>query len=85
MVLKIIKQIIFVVICSAISSMLSYLANSSLVFDKLIEWGIMQETVNIPLIQDYCLWIGIAFAAVVLSLNLIITKVRYDHMLEQRN
>lgn len=85
MVLKMIKQIVIVVIFSAIASTLSYLANSSLVFDKLIEWGIMQEMVNIPLVQDYCLWIGIIFSSVVLSLNLIITKVQYDHMIEQRN
>lgn len=82
---KIAKQIISVIILSAIPAFLSYLANSSLVFDKLIEFGLLGESINIPLVQDYCLWIGIVFSSIVLSFNLIVTKVKCDHILEQRN
>ena len=82
---KIVKQIISVVFLSAIPAFLSYLANSSLIFDKLIEYGFLGGTINIPLVQDYCLWIGIVFSVIVLSVNLIVTKVKYDHILEQRN
>lgn len=82
---KFVKQFISVIIFSAIPAFLSYLANSTLIFDKLIESGLLAETLDIPLIQDYCLWIGIVFSALALSFNLLLTKVRYDHILEQRN
>ena len=82
---KIAKQIFVVFIFSAIPALLSYLASSSLVFDKLIGYGLLGDTINVPLIQDYCLWIGIIFSAFVLSINLIITKVKCDYLLEQRN
>ena len=85
MINKIIKEILLVIIFSAIPSTLSYLANSSLVFDKLIQWRILSEGINVPLIQDYCLWIGIVFSAICLSLNLIITKIKYDGILDERN
>ena len=60
---KFVKQFISVIIFSAIPAFLSYLANSTLIFDKLIESGLLAETLDIPLIQDYCLWIGIVFSA----------------------
>ena len=82
---KIIKQILIVVVISAIPGLLSYMASSSLIFDKLIAYGYVGEAINIPVIQDYCLWISIVLSALFLSLNLIVTKVKYDHILEQRN
>lgn len=82
---KTVKQILSVTLLSAISAFLSYLANSTLIFDKLVQHGILGNTIDISLIQDYCLWIGIFVSAVGLSLNLIITKVKHDHILEQRN
>lgn len=83
--LKIVKQIISVVIFSAIPAFLSYLANSSLIFNKLIEYGVLGKNVNVELIQDYCLWIGIILSAIVLSTNLLVTKIKYENILEQRN
>lgn len=82
---KFVKQFIFVIIFSAIPAFLSYLANSTLIFDKLIALGLLGETLDVPLIQDYCLWIGIIFSAVALSFDLFVTKVKYNHILEQRN
>ena len=55
MIKKFLKEVILVVIFSVISAVLSYLANSSLIFDKMILHGFLSENVNIPLIQDYCL------------------------------
>ncbi len=82
---KIVKQIISVTLLSTISAFLSYLANSTLIFDKLVKYGIIGTTIDISTIQDYCLWIGIAVSTVGLSLNLIVTIVKHDHILEQRN
>ncbi len=80
-----IKQTIIVIVLSAIPAFLSYAANSSLIFDKLIEVGVIGEFLDVPLIQDYCLWIGIAISAFGLSLNLLITKIKHEQILEQRN
>lgn len=82
---RIIKQIVTVFVLSAIPSILSYMASSSLIFDKMKEYGIIGDSINIPFIQDCCLWIGIIISALTLSLNLIITKAKYDEILEQRN
>lgn len=83
--LKIFKHIIYVLLTSGISALCSYLANSSLIFDKMVDWGIIADTKSIPVIQDYCLWIGILFSAVFISLNLIITTEKYLHTFEERN
>lgn len=83
--MKLVKTIIRIIIISAVPAVLSYLANSSLIFDKLIEWKVLSAEVNISLIQDWCLWIGIVFSAFALSLNLIRTQYKYDRTLEERN
>lgn len=85
MIKNVVKVILPVIIFSAIPSVLSYLANSSFVFDKLQKNGWIGQAVNISEIQDFCLWVGIVFSALLLSLNLIITKFRRDSYLEQRN
>lgn len=82
---KIARQILSVIFFSAISAFSSYLANSTLIFDELIKRGLIGENINIPIVQDYCLWIGVVFSALTLSLNLIVTKVKHDHILEKRN
>lgn len=82
---KIAKRIFSVVFLSAVPAFLSYLANSSLVFDKLIELQFLSEKINVALIQDYCLLASILFSALALSLNLIFTQIRHDQILEQRN
>ena len=82
---KIIKEVVKISVFTALASFLSYLANSKLIFEKLISAGIVSENIDIPLIQDYCLWLGIIISSLFLSLNLIITKVKFDHILEQRN
>ena len=82
---KTLKTLIVTIVFSAIPAFLSYLASSSLIFDKLIKIGFWGETINIPLVQDYCLWIGIAFSAIFLSAKLFCTKQKYSHVLEQRN
>ena len=82
---KVLRQIGTVIIVSAIPAFLSYMANSTLIFDKLISYGLIGESINIPLIQDYCLWISIAFSAFFLSLNLVVTKVKHDRIVDQRN
>lgn len=82
---KTLKTLIVTIVFSAIPAFLSYLASSSLIFDKLIQIGFLGETINIPLVQDYCLWIGIAFSAIFLSAKLFCTKQKYSHVLEQRN
>ena len=82
---RVVKHIIFTVAFSAIPALLSYLANSSLLFDKLLQNGLLGKKVDIKLIQDYCLWLGIIISAIALSSNLFITKLKYDSILEQRN
>ena len=81
----ILKRFITVVIVSAIPAFLSYLANSSLLFDKMIEFGLLSDSIDIPLVQDYCLWIGIVFSAIFISINLFIKSVNLDRVSEQRN
>ena len=83
--MKLLKAIIKTVIISAIPAVLSYLANSSLPFDKLIEWKVLSAEVDIPLVQDWCLWLSIGMTAVLLSLNLIITQHKYECTLEERD
>ena len=85
MVKKHIKVILPVILFSAVPSVLSYLANSSYVFDKLQKNGWIGKSINIKEIQDYCLWIGIVLSAIFLSINLIRTKLKRDSYLEQRN
>lgn len=82
---QIIKQLLLIALPTAISSFLSYAAQSDLFFDKLIEYGIFSESINISLAQDYCLWIGIFISFIFLSSNLFITKIKYNKMLCQRN
>lgn len=83
--IKNIKQFLTVVIFSLIPSLLSYLAHSSLVFDKMIKYGFLGNSINILLIQDCCLLIGILLSALLLSFNLFRTKVKYEQMIEERN
>lgn len=82
---KIVKHLLVTIIVSAIPACLSYLASSALIFNKLIELKILNESVNVQLVQDYCLWIGILLSAIFLSCDLIAVKVRYDYLLEERN
>ena len=82
---KIIKNILVTLVMSAIPSILSYLASSNVIFDYLIDHNIVGSAINIPFIQDCCLWIGILFSAVFLSLRLIIVQIRFDSIQEERN
>ena len=70
---------------SALPAFLSYLASSELIFLKLIEKNIIGSAINIPVVQDYCLWISILLSAIFLSGQLVLVKVKYDHTLEERN
>lgn len=78
-------HIIKIVIVSVIPACLSYLANSELIFDKLIEMNIVSSSIQVSLIQDYCLWIGIVVSAIFLSGQLIIVKIQYDRVSTERN
>lgn len=82
---RIAKHIVFTIIFSAIPAFLSYLANSSLIFDKMLQNGLLGKNANVELIQDYCLLSGIIISALLLSTNLLITKIKLDNILEQRN
>lgn len=76
---------VYVTTVSAFISILSYLSTSSLIFNKLIKIGLLDEKINIPLVQDYCLWIGIILSSFLLSLKLIITKIELNKTIEVRN
>lgn len=83
--MKLVKTIFKILFLSAIPATLSYLSNSTLVFDKLIAAKVLNADVNISLIQDWCLWVGISFSSLFLSLNLIITKGKFDRTTEERD
>lgn len=83
--MKLVKTIAKTIIMSAIPAILSYLANSALVFDKLIEWKVLNAEADVPLIQDWCLWLSIAMTALLLSLNLIIAQYKYERTREERD
>ena len=85
MVKKFVKVILPVILFSAIPAVLSYLANSSYIFDKLQKNGWIGKSINISEVQEYCLWIGIVLSAIFLSINLILTKLKRDSYYEQRN
>lgn len=80
-----IKNTIIILIISMITSSLSYLANSSLIFDKLKKYGLIGANVDIKYLQDICLWVGIILSAILLSANLVLTKYKRDNLLDQRN
>lgn len=82
---KAVKHILEVILFSAIPALFSYLASSDLVFNKLIEMNVIGSAINIPVVQDCCLWISIVSSALLLSLRFIITKIKYDLALEERN
>ena len=75
-------RVLIITFLSAVPALLSYLANSNIAFELLIEMGIIGENVDIQIAQDCCLWIGILFSAIALSLNLIVTKTKYDVVVE---
>ena len=85
MIRKLIFDIIKGIIFSAIPATLSYMANSTLVYDYLISIGVMINPDNIPIIQDYCLWVGISLSSVFIFFNLIYIKRKSYFYLEQRN
>ena len=82
---KIIKNILITLLISAIPSVLSYLASSDLIFDYLIEKNIVGSAIDVPFVQDCCLWTGIAISALFLSLRLIIIQIRFESIQEERN
>lgn len=83
--LKIFKHIFATILLSAIPALLSYLSSSELIFDYLIELKLIGDAIDIPFIQDCCLWTGIVFSAIFLSLQLIIAQIRLDSVQEERN
>ena len=82
---KKIKVILLVIVFTAIPSFLSYVANSTVFLEKLVEKGLIGASINIKEVKDSCLWIGIALSALLLSLNLAITKINLGAIIEQRN
>lgn len=82
---KNISAFFVVVLFSAIPSALSYLANSSLIFEWLKKYEIIGQGVNIAAIQDRCLWLGIILSAVFLSANLFWKTVQRNQAIEERN
>lgn len=84
MVREIIKVVVDLIL-SAISAFLSYLASSSLIFDKLIAAGILGSGVDIDDLQEKCLWFGIVFSAIVLTWRLIYRNIKIASITEQRN
>ena len=82
---KRILSLVYVLFFSAIPAILSYLANSDIVWCKLVDNHILSESINISLAQDYCLWVGIVVSAICLSYKLWIVGLRYNSALEQRN
>lgn len=82
---KFLKYLFQTVLVSALPAFLSYMASSELVFLKLIEKNIIGNAIDIPVVQDYCLWIGIFLSAIFLSGQLLLVKVKYDGTLEERN
>lgn len=82
---KTVEIIIKVAICTLIPSLLSYIANSKVIFNYLIEKNFIGESINIDMIQDICLWVGIVLSAILLSYDLLKTKLNYNDVLSQRN
>lgn len=83
--MKLLKNVIKTIFISGVAALLSYLSSSSFVFDKLQKLNVLSPNIDIPLMQDWCLWIGIAISSLFLSLNLIITQHKYERALEERN
>lgn len=82
---KIVLHIFSVFLFTAIPAFLSYMANSTLIFEKLINNNFLSENVNIGIAQDYCLWIGILLSAFFLSGRLILKCIQFDRAQEERN
>ena len=82
---KFLKHLLQTLLVSALPAFLSFLASSELIFLKLIEKNIVSNAINIPVIQDYCLWVGFLLSAFFLSGQLLLVKVKYDRTLEERN
>lgn len=72
---RIAKHVLFTITFSAIPAFLSYMANSSFLFDKLKQSGFLVKNADISLIQNYCLILGIIISTIALSANLCIKKL----------
>ncbi len=79
------KTILSVLLFTAIPSVLSYVSNSNLLFEKLINQNILSKDINIQYVQDICSWLSILLSVILLSLNLARTQIEFDNVLEQRN
>ena len=82
---KTIKEFFKVLLATLVPSGLTYLANSDYFFQKLIEKRIIGESFNITQTQDVLLVLGIVSSVLLLSVNLLFSKIRYNRTTEQRD
>ena len=82
---KTIKEFIKVLLATLVPSLLTYLANSDYFFQRLIEKRIIGESFNITQAQDVLLVLGIISSVLLLSVNLLISRIQYNKVIEQRD
>lgn len=82
---KIVKNLSEGIIFTTIPAVCSYASNSNILWDKLSELNILSESFNVEIAKDVLLCVGIVLSSILLGLNLIISKSKYDSMLHQRN
>lgn len=70
---------------SAIPAFCSYAANSDVFLPRLQAQGILGSTVNVPILQDTLLWIGIFLSVLLLGGSLSFSNTKRDAMEDQRN
>ena len=82
---KTIKEFFKVLLATLVPSLLTYLANSDYFFQRLIEKRIIGESFNITQAQDVLLVLGIISSVLLLSVNLLISRIQYNKVIEQRD
>lgn len=80
-----IKNLLEGLIFTTIPAFCSYAANSNILWDKIKNLNILSDSFNVEIIKDILLWVGILLSSILLGLNLIVSKNKYDSMLRQRN
>lgn len=82
---KLIKQFFASLLFTAIPTVLSYLASSQIVFSFLINIKMIPSTTNVPLVQDYCLWIGLALSGIFITFRNFFLRMSADRLTNERN
>lgn len=79
------KEFLKVFLETLVPGVLTYLAKSDSFFQKLIEKRVIGESFNISQAQDVLLILGIISSVLLLSVNLLLSKIKCNKVMEQRN